>query len=242
MPRLWHTLYLVIIAVLLAAHFHRSRIAPRALDFPQRFQDALIEHTDNFRNVTWLGHPVWQSVLDLWTLQETLTEVRPALVVECGTYKGGSALFMAHLFDLMNHGRVITVDIERLHELSHPRITFLIGDCASAAVAEQIRAEAEQVAGPVLVMLDSDHSAAHVAKELRTYAPLVTNGSFLHVQDGVIDLQPRFAHARPGPLRAIEDFLPSHPEFQVDRARSRRFIITHHPSGWLRRVETDATR
>ena len=242
MPRLWHTLYIVAIAVLLAVVFRRAFTARSVPDLAERFQDALIERTDNFGHVEWLGHPVWQSVMDLWTLQETLADLRPVLVIECGTYKGGSALFMAHLFDLMNHGRVITVDIEKFHDLSHPRITFLIGDCASPKVVQQVRAAADSAGGPVMVMLDSDHSAAHVAKELRAYAPLVTPGSFLHVQDGVIDLQPRFVNARPGPLRAIQDSLPSHPEFQVDQARSDRFLITHHPKGWLRRTTTRATR
>jgi cephalosporin hydroxylase len=29
--------------------------------------------------------------------------------------------------------------------------------------------------------------------------------------------------------------LSHHPEFEVDVARSERFLITHHPMGWLRR-------
>ena len=87
------------------------------------------------------------------------------------------------------------------------------------------------------VILDSDHSQAHVAQELEAYAPLVTPGSYLLVQDGVIDTLPVFAHGRPGPLPAIHAFLRAHPEFEVDRAKSERFLITHHPSGWLRRRE-----
>jgi cephalosporin hydroxylase len=55
------------------------------------------------------------------------------------------------------------------------------------------------------------------------------------VQDGVIDLEPLFRSGRPGPLAAIERFLESHPEFTLDLRYDRRFIVTHHPSGWLRK-------
>src|SRR5258708_550322 len=91
------------------------------------FFQELIAKTNNFGSVTWLGYPIWQNILDLWTIQETIALVRPALLIECGTHRGGSARFFAHLFDLMGGGQVVTVDVERRHDLSHPRITFLIG-------------------------------------------------------------------------------------------------------------------
>lgn len=195
----------------------------------------LIGKTNNFGDVTWMGHPVWQNVLDLWTIQETIFQIKPALLIECGTNRGGSALFYGHLFDLLGKGRVVTIDIEKLHERSHPRVTFLIGSSTAPAIVERVRDEARAAGGPVLVILDSDHSARHVAAELEAYAPLVTPGSYLLVQDGVIDVLPILRAERPGPLPAIRDFLKQHPEFEVDAARNERFLITHHPLGWLRR-------
>jgi cephalosporin hydroxylase len=64
----------------------------------------LVHKTRNFDQTKWLGHRIWQNVLDLWTIQETIAEVRPALLIECGTNEGGSSMFFAHLFDLMSHG------------------------------------------------------------------------------------------------------------------------------------------
>jgi cephalosporin hydroxylase len=200
----------------------------------------LISKTNNFGDVTWMGHPVWQNVLDLWTIQETLVEIKPDLLIECGTNRGGSAIFYGQLFDLLGKGRVITIDIEKMHDRSHPRVTFLIGSSTDPEIVSQVRAAAENVPGPVLVILDSDHSAAHVARELDAYAPLVTPGSFLLVQDGVIDVLPILRSERPGPLPAIQAFLKSHPEFEVDCGRNERFLITHHPMGWLRRLPTAA--
>ena len=63
------------------------------------FFERLIRKTDDFGRVTWLGKPIWQNILDLWTIQETLFTVSPALLIECGTNRGGSAYFFASLFE-----------------------------------------------------------------------------------------------------------------------------------------------
>lgn len=201
----------------------------------QEFFKDLISRTGNFGTIQWLGHPVWQNILDLWTIQETLAEVRPELLIETGTNRGGSSMFYANLFDLMGQGRIVTVDVEKLHDRSHPRITYLLGSSTDAAIVGKIAAMVGEVKGPVMVILDSDHSEGHVRRELDAYASFVTPGSFCLVQDGVIDTLPLFAGARPGPLPAIKSFLESTSDFEVDHERCERFPITHHPLGWLRR-------
>ncbi|MBI3822700.1 MAG: cephalosporin hydroxylase [Planctomycetes bacterium] len=216
----------------IAQRLYRRFLQPRV---PAWFFGDLIDKTDNFGHVTWLGRPVWQNVLDLWVMQETIAEIQPALLVETGTNRGGSALFFAHLFDLMGHGNVVTIDVEKLHDITHPRITFLSGSSISPAIVETVREIAAKTTGPIVVTLDSDHRTDHVRAELAAYAPLVTPGSYLLVQDGVIDTLPRFADGRPGPLAAIEDFLKTTADFEVDEERSRKFLISHHPRGWLRR-------
>jgi cephalosporin hydroxylase len=199
------------------------------------FFGELVAATDNFSRITWLGRPVWQNVLDLWTIQETLAELRPSLLVECGTHRGGSALFYAHLFDLMDHGRVVTIDVVPAGDLAHPRVEQIVGSSLADEVVTRARAAAAVTDGPVMVILDSDHAQRHVRAELERYAPLVTADSFLLVQDGIIDELPAFREARPGPRPAIADFLRHHPEFVAEAERSRRFLISHHPGGWLRR-------
>jgi cephalosporin hydroxylase len=195
----------------------------------------LIARTENFGRLKWMGEHIWQNVLDLWTIQETIQEVKPSLLIECGTNRGGSALFYAHLFDLLGQGQVVTVDLEALHAIRHPRVQFLIGSSVSEPIIQEINRVAAGMRGPIMVILDSHHSESHVRQEMETYAPLVTPGSFIMVQDGVIDVLPIFQHDRPGPLPAIHGFLQHHPEFEVDHARCQRFLLTHHPMGWLRR-------
>lgn len=199
------------------------------------FLRRLITKTHNFSTVTWLGTPILQNVLDLWTIQETIFEVKPSLLIECGTNRGGSSLFYAQLFDIMNNGEVITIDINKLHDISHPRITYLLGSSTSDVIVNEVRNGAHSCNGPVMVILDSDHSRDHVLRELECYAPLVTVGSYCLVQDGVVDTVSLFKAFRPGPLPAIRKFVQAHKEFEIDRERSERFLITYHPDGWLRR-------
>jgi cephalosporin hydroxylase len=199
------------------------------------FHQILTASTQNFGNTSWAGQPIWQNVLDLWTTQEAISEIRPALLIETGTNRAGSALFYAHLMDILGNGRVLTIDIVKLHEVEHPRIEFVIGSSTDPEIVDHVRAAAAEADGPVMVILDGNHDRDHVAKELELYGPLVTPGSLLLSQDGVIDRLEMFRDSRPGPLPANEAFLASHPEFQNDRARSERFLLTHHPEGWLQR-------
>lgn len=214
---------------------HRRFRALLARKVAQLFFREIVQKTNNFGSVTWDGVTIWQNVYDLWTTTETIQSLRPKLIIETGTYLGGSALYYANLLDQIGDGQVVTIDIEDRHQREHPRIEFLIGDSASPSIVGYVRTVASTCDGPVLVILDSDHHAEHVAREMEAYAPLVTPGSWMLVQDGVIDAVPSMRTGYPGPLHAIKGFLPDHPEFEVDHPRCDRFLITHHPMGWLHR-------
>jgi cephalosporin hydroxylase len=223
----------------LAALLWRLRVVlwTRVLRRPvsRLFHEGLVIESDNFASTRWLGGPIWQNVLDLWTIQEAIAEIRPALLIEIGTNRGGSARFYAHLMDLLGTGRVLTVDVADLNDLDHPRIEFLHGDSVSPEIADRVAEAAGEADGPVMVILDGEHARDHVARELELYAPLVTPGSVLLSQDGVIDELWMFKPLRPGPLPANRAFLAHHPEFEHDRARNERFPLSHHPMGWMRR-------
>src|SRR4051794_18521095 len=65
-----------------------------------------------YKQTTWLGVPTLQYPGDLVVLQQIIWETRPELVVETGTFRGGTALYFASLFDLLGAGEVVTVDID----------------------------------------------------------------------------------------------------------------------------------
>ena len=190
--------------------------------------------SDAWTKATWLGAQALKNPLDLWVYQEILHETRPELIVETGTYRGGSALYLASMCDLLGAGEIVSVDIEPLRDdyPEHPRITYLGGRSSTdQEVVAEIRARAE--GRRALVVLDSDHSQAHVEAELAAYAPIVPVGCYLIVEDSNIGQIRK--DLMPGPLQAVEAFLADTDEFVVDREREK-FLITFNPSGYLRRV------
>jgi len=187
-----------------------------------------------WKHTHWLGVRLLKCPLDLWIYQELLFELRPDVIVECGTYQGGSALFLASICDLLNHGRVCTIDVVRQPECpAHPRIEYLTGSSTSEAVQAMVRERIHPGERP-LVILDSDHQGAHVRAELEAYAPLILPGGYLIVEDTNINGHPVVADYGPGPMEALVEFLAEHPEFESDREREKLFL-TFNPRGYLRR-------
>jgi cephalosporin hydroxylase len=87
----------------------------------------------------------------------------------------------------------------------------------------------------VLVILDSDHSRAHVLRELELWHSVVSVGSYLIVEDTNISGHPVADHRGPGPWEAVAEWLPEHPEFVPEPGREK-FFLTFNPGGYLRRV------
>jgi cephalosporin hydroxylase len=114
----------------------------------------------------------------------------------------------------------------------HSRITYITGSSIDPAVIAQVR---EAVGSRrAMVVLDSDHLADHVYKELIAYSPLVQVGDYLVVEDTNVNGHPTYPEFGPGPMEAVDKFLSENDEFAVDR-RCERFLMTLYPSGYLKR-------
>ena len=68
-------------------------------------------HSLTWQDTRWLGVPLDKYPSDLLSYQEIIYETKPDVLIEFGTYMGGSALYFASLFDLLGKGRVITMDM-----------------------------------------------------------------------------------------------------------------------------------
>lgn len=185
-------------------------------------------------NTYYHGIETHKCPLDLWIFQEILTAVRPALVIELGTYLGGTTLFLAHLLQLMGAGHVVSVDCRPLDRPSHDRIQYLLGDTQSPQIQAQVADLATATRGPVLVIHDADHHSTECLADLEIYGPLVTAGSYLIVEDTNVNGHPVLGDWGPGPREAVDRFLQSHPDFMRDAEREK-FMLTYNPGGYLRR-------
>ena len=106
------------------------------------------------------------------------------------------------------------------------------GSSTDPAVVATLRERAE--GRRVMVDLDSDHRAEHVAGELRALAPLVTPQCYLVVEDTWFGRTVRFDQG-PGPAEALDAWLAEGQPFEVDRWRER-LLLTGMAGGYLRRV------
>jgi cephalosporin hydroxylase len=188
-----------------------------------------------WKNTYWMGTRVAKCPLDLWVYQEIVWETRPDLVVECGSAYGGSALFLASLFDHIGAGSVCTIDIAEVPDRPvHPRIRYLSGSSTDPDIVvrvERLAASADRV----MVILDSDHSCEHVANELELYAGLVTPTCYLIVEDTNLNGNPIVVPGLgPGPGEAVAAFLERNRGFEVDHTREK-LLLTFNPGGYLRR-------
>jgi cephalosporin hydroxylase len=198
-------------------------------DFHRLYYDS-----ETWKNTHWLGVPALKCPLDLWVYQEILFETKPDLIIECGTFMGGSAFFLASIFDLMGHGRVVTIDVEdRGPRPKHKRITYLLGSSVAQETVARVRRHIKRNER-VMVILDSDHTRDHVLAEMRTYGPLVTPGCYMIVEDTNINGHPVYEDYGPGPMEALDLFLAENSDFEIDPAREK-FFLTFNPRGWLRR-------
>lgn len=214
-----------------AAAFRIGRLADGAA--VSRAHDVFYR-SDAWTETWWLGAQTLKNPLDLWIYQEIVVETRPELIIETGTYRGGSALYLSSICDLLGEGEVVSIDIEPMRDdyPQHPRLTYLAGRSSTdPEVVADVRKRAD--GRRTFIVLDSDHSQAHVEAELEVYAPLVPVGCYLVVEDSNIGQIRK--DLMPGPLQAVERFLAHTDEFEIDREREK-FLITFNPRGYLRRV------
>jgi cephalosporin hydroxylase len=202
---------------------------------------------------SWMGRPIIQLPEDMVRMQEVIYRAKPDVIIETGVAHGGSLIFYASLCKAMGRGRVVGIDIEirphnrqaiESHELSG-YIQLLVGSSTDPEVVARAKA-ACRPGETVMVILDSNHTKAHVAGELEAYCGLVTPGSYIVATDGIMfDLhdvprgQPEWSSDHP--TAAAAEFAAAHPEFVLEQPpwpfneSALTENITHWPGAWLRR-------
>ena len=124
-------------------------------------------------------------------------------------------------------------------------ISLIEGSSVDPAIVDRVRAEVGD-AQRVLVLLDSNHSFAHVTAELEAYCGLVTPGSYIVATDGIMQSLSDVPRGQPGwqtdnPSEAARRFAAAHPEFVLEQPEwpfnesNLTRNLTHWPDGWLRR-------
>lgn len=184
-------------------------------------------------NTKWRGIPVLKPPTDMWVYQELICKLKPDLIIETGTWAGGSALFMRDVMKMDNQsGVVISIDLDwrKIAEGMHhiPGMRLWNKDCIDPETINDLKTIIRvEKRNKVMVILDSEHTKEHVLRELELYAPLVTKGMPLIVEDG---------NNCSSVKEAIDEWFPYHlSEFKADYM-CEKFMLTFNRDGFFERV------
>lgn len=164
--------------------------------------------------VTYKGVPAIKCPFDYVMYQMLVMQLQPDLIIEIGTNKGGSTLYLADLLQLNGKGVIHTIDLpsntehELLHQ--HPRIRMFKSGYAGYDVNEATGFPT------VLVIEDGSHMYEDVLKTLEKFSPLVTPGSYCIVEDGIVTELGKEKLFNGGPQKAIQEFLRHNNNFIID--------------------------
>lgn len=206
------------------------------------------DHYSWVHQTKWFGEPILNLPQDMFAIQEIIYKTRPKFIIEAGVAWGGSLLFYSTLMEVLGGEKIIAIDTyipddlkERMDSYSKisERITWVKGSSVDQDTISQIK-EIIGDSRDVMVLLDSDHSHAHVLAELRLYSSFVGKNNYLICGDTVVEYIPAQTHRpRPwgpgnNPKTALDEFLKENDRFEVDKALENKLLLTCNPGGYLK--------
>lgn len=190
---------------------------------------------EGHHKVTYKGIKAIRCPFDYVIYQMIICEVMPDLVIEIGTNIGGGALYIADLLDSNGKGVVHTIDIidqvdPKVKE--HNRIEFFMEGW------ENYDLELTKGFEKILIIEDGSHYYNDTIGILNKFHNKVTQNSYFIIEDGIINELGLEKNYNGGPLKAIREFLPNHPEYAVDQRWCDMFgkNATFNVNGYLKKI------
>jgi cephalosporin hydroxylase len=187
------------------------------------------------------GRPALKCPMDLAIYAELLQELRPRSIIEFGSHKGGSAVWLADQVAAFGLDAMIySFDIQPPTDAPYPGVEFRF--CDTARIRDSIDdAFMRALPRPLLLIDDASHIYGHVLNTMEFFHDHAVPGDYMVVEDGMISIaEAEDLHGyEGGPFQAIHTFLKEHPGlYEIDRARCDRFglNVTWNPDGYIRRI------
>jgi cephalosporin hydroxylase len=191
---------------------------------------------------SWLGFPIIQHPMDMWTYQAIINKTKPQCIVSTGIYYGGMLMYLWSLSQLVQgckNMKIIGIDIDikpmALQLANDAQIIIIQGNSVDPDIISRI----DKIRGdlPTMVILDSDHGKSHVLKEIQLYNHMVTPGQYMIVEDTDLNGHPVYPLYGYGPYEALEEFQKTNNEYIVDTDSWKLNLFTCHT--WLKKKEKD---
>ncbi|KYG74812.1 cephalosporin hydroxylase [Roseivirga ehrenbergii] len=202
----------------------------------QPFQTSLESINVAHHKITYRGVSMLKCPFDMVNYQMIISEVKPDLLIEIGTNKGGSALYFADLLKVMGKGIVHTIDLkqEQLDTIVNNcnNIHFYEGGWQNYEISEAQGFE------KILIIDDGSHTYNDVKEAFDKLNKLVAKESYYIIEDGILDqLDINKSKFNGGPVKAIKEILNEYPEFKMDEKWSNFYgqNATFNIMGYLKR-------
>ncbi len=173
---------------------------------------------------------------DVTIYQMIINEIKPDLIIEIGTFKGGGALYLADLLNIIGKGEVHTIniieDVDDPQIINNPRIKRFTEGYQNYDISLVNGFE------KVLVIDDGSHRASDVLDAFNKFKSVVTLGSYYIIEDGVLsDLGYNSTYGG-GPLQVMDEIIGNNQDFTVDRTWCDFYgeNATFNPNGYLKRT------
>lgn len=193
---------------------------------------------DGHHQVTYRGVACQKCPFDYVLYQMIINEVNPDLIIEIGTYEGGSSLYLADLLQIYGGGIIHSIDIsDNCPPLvkNHPRIKLFHSgwDNYDFSLAKDFKR--------VLVIEDSSHHYQNTFDAIQKFKDLVTVNSYLIVEDGIVDSMGWSKSYGGGPIKATKEFLDMNKDFILDNKWENFFgkSASFNTKGFLKRKKTN---
>ena len=144
-----------------------------------------------------------------------VNEIKPDLIIEIGTFKGGGALYFADLLDIIGKGEVHTInifeDVKDPQIINHPRIKRFTEGYQNYDLSLVNGFE------KVLVVDDGSHNSDDVLEAFKKFNSVVTDGSYYIIEDGVLSDLGYNSGYNGGPLQVMDEIIENNQDFTIDR-------------------------
>ena len=192
----------------------------------RRIEDVQRRGEDELPQIHWKGIQSLKDPFSAGAYPLLLWELRPASVIELGSYKGGSAVWMADMMECMGiEGHVYSFDIRpELVQASHPAVTFGEADMEDPSTLD--REELASLPHPWLVIEDAHRNVYGV---LKFFDQFMVPGDYFIVEDTSLFRK----HA---PLKKF--LKESRDGYLVDTKYTDLYgyNVTWHTNGYLRKM------
>jgi cephalosporin hydroxylase len=197
----------------------------------------------------WLGVPIIRLAEDLIREQELIFREKPDLIIEVGVARGGGLIFGASMQDLCGvKPNIVGIDnkffphtLEAISNSKYHDSIFLFEADSDSLEAEEFVVSKLLGANKVLLILDSDHSTAHVSKELNAYFKHLPVNSTVMVCDTIIDEMPagsfkgRTWTNGKGPGEAVRRFITENAGAYLELEATDDLLLSEMRGGIIRK-------